>query len=203
MTPLISAYQYTEQLWRSASGRATVSTAPTLGKQSAFVVWAVILASLAVALLSHDNRVASRTILFIKRVFAILTGLEEVIAGVILLGVAMGTEIVGYLADVLGRCKVSTGVVLIFAAGALFAAAVADIILLILRLVTSIEPIPSRQFTIIRYASPSSRHPAFPLALILVLAAMRAKYLGRTNQYCTGTVGVLMVRPGSLYPRGG
>jgi sugar porter (SP) family MFS transporter len=88
-----------------------------------FVYLATAISALGGMLFGYDIGVISGAILFVQKAFGLSTGSEEVVVSSVLLGSLIGAGAGGILADRLGRRKLLIATALVFALGAIGAAA--------------------------------------------------------------------------------
>jgi sugar porter (SP) family MFS transporter len=96
-----------------------------------FVYLATAISALGGMLFGYDIGVISGAILFVQKAFGLTTGTEEIVVSAVLLGSLIGAAVGGSLADRLGRRKLLIATAIVFAIGAIGAAAAPNTSLLI------------------------------------------------------------------------
>ncbi len=97
-------------------------TKPNATDGTRFVYLAAAISALGGMLFGYDIGVISGAILFIKKDFALSSGMEEIVVSSVLLGSLAGAAVGGMLADRLGRRKLLIVTAIVFGLGAIGAA---------------------------------------------------------------------------------
>ncbi len=90
------------------------------GEDRSFVIGISIIAAMAGLLFGYDTGVISGALLFLKKDFALGTGMQEIVTSIVLVGAVIGAASGGWMTDKFGRRKSIFIIAILFVGGAIW-----------------------------------------------------------------------------------